>query len=100
MLACICIAALFVGLWLTRSQPWASVIWSDRVKPSVFLIIAAVLIYTAETTSLQVAAWVVSGGQYLVAAAAVIAAAIVASKQSPDTPIPSRTLPGNAEPAD
>ena len=100
MSACICIAGLFPGLWSARPGPWVQVVWSDRIKPSVFLAMTAVLMCTAETTSDPESAWVVAGGQYFFAAAAVIAAAIGTSKQPQDSSITSGNLPGNAETAE
>ena len=97
MFGCIFTSALVLGLWSVRSNPVVQVVWSDRVKPSVFLVIAAVLICRAETTSDKHYILVASGGQYFVAAAAVIAAAITGSKKPQDSSISSGTLSVNEE---
>jgi hypothetical protein len=81
MLGVVSIAVLCFGLWSIRQTHLMQVVWIDRVKPGVFLAIAAVLLCTAEINSEPVAAWVGSAGQYFVAAAAVIAAAISSSQQ-------------------
>jgi hypothetical protein len=98
MLGVVSIAVLCFGLWSIRQTHLMQVVWIDRVKPGVFLAIAAVLLFTAETDSERVAAWVVSAGQYFVAAAAVIAAAISSSQQPINCSLSTGRFPENSEP--
>ncbi|MBM82590.1 MAG: hypothetical protein CMJ78_18655 [Planctomycetaceae bacterium] len=80
----IILAVLFAGLWFARNVSWAQCVWCDRIKPGVFLALAASLLGAAEMQSHLTAGLVASAGQYFVAAAAVLGAAIV-----------SATAPGN-----